>query len=80
MKDWKEITATAQKGDWQRVASILGCSRKTVEKIAAGERTDSWNAQAAFSEMLEDRESLTQKYNRDLNGISESVTSNIIPA
>lgn len=80
MKEWFEITATAQKGDWQRVASILGCSRKTVEKIASGKRADLMNAQAAFSEMLESRESLTLKYSRDLNGGCESVEPNPIEA
>jgi hypothetical protein len=68
MKTWEEIKFEAESGDWERVASIAGCSRKTVEAVGRGIRTDNKNLQKIFSEMLTFREKLQAKYNCNVKG------------
>ena len=45
MKSWTEIKNEAQRGDWERVAEIAGCTRDLVEKVARGDRKDNRNLQ-----------------------------------
>jgi L-ascorbate metabolism protein UlaG (beta-lactamase superfamily) len=64
MKSWEQIKNEAQRGDWERVAEIAGCSRKLVELVARGERKDHYKLQEIFTQLIESRESLVKKYRK----------------
>ncbi len=64
MKSWTEIKKEAQRGDWERVAEIAGCTRDLVEKVARGDRKDNRNLQEIFSDLIESRETLVKKYRK----------------
>lgn len=59
MKSLKEIQQEAEKGDYTRVAELVGKSAELVRKVVAGERVDLNNIQKTFSDMLEYRQRLS---------------------
>ncbi len=65
MKTWEQIKREAQRGDWERVAEIAGCSRKLVEQVARGEKKDHYMLQEIFTQLIESRETLVKKYRKN---------------
>lgn len=61
MKTTEEIKCTAEKGDYVRVAEIVGCSPSLIYKVVLGLRTDHHKIQKTFSDLLEARERLTTR-------------------
>lgn len=59
MKSLKEIQQKAEKGDYTRVAELVGKSPELVRKVVAGERVDLNNIQRTLSDILEHREKLS---------------------
>lgn len=64
MKSFLQIQNEAEKGDYQRVASIVGKSVSLVKMVVSGERTDLNNIQKVFSQIIEHREELAQREQR----------------
>ena len=61
MKSFKEIQRKAEKGDFTQIARIIGMSASLIRMVVAEERADHYNIQRVFSDMLEQRERLTQR-------------------
>ncbi len=64
MKTFAQIKAEAKKGDYQRVAEIVGCSHENVESVVNERRPDNYRIREVFHEILSHRNSLRRKYSR----------------
>ena len=64
MKTFKEIKRLAEKGDYQRVSEIVGMSDSIVKKVVYGLRNDHHNIQKVFSDLIENRERLSEREER----------------
>jgi hypothetical protein len=58
MKTLQEIKQTARKGDYSRVAEVVKVSKDLVSKVVNELRTDHYNIQKTFSDLLDNRERL----------------------
>jgi hypothetical protein len=68
MKTFAQILSKVERGDYSRVAAMVGCTRKNVELIVKGERPDNYNVQKIFSELIAQRNELKRtsiKLNRN---------------
>lgn len=61
MKSLQQIKLAARKGDYTAVAQIVGKSRNLIQAVIDGDRTDHHHIQQTFSDLLENRERLTQR-------------------
>lgn len=66
MKSLEQLKKLAERGDYQRVADIIGCSRGLVEMVIKGERRDNKNIQQIFSDVLTTRQELKRKYRKSI--------------
>ena len=61
VKTIEQIQAVAEKGDYVRVAKLVGKGSDLVNKVISGKRKDHHNIQRVFSDMLESREKLAER-------------------
>ena len=64
MKSFKEIQRSSQKGDYTRVAQMVGTSPSTVRMVVGGYRIDYYNIQKVCSDILEHREKINEREDR----------------
>jgi hypothetical protein len=64
VKSFQEIQNKAEKGDYPRVAAIVGKSVSLVKMVVSEERTDLNNIQKVFSQIIEHREALAEREQR----------------
>lgn len=64
MKTLTQIKREAESGDYQRVAEIVKMSADLVKKVIGGKRNDLHNIQKTFSDLLENRERLSERESR----------------
>lgn len=64
MKTLQQIKQATEKGDYTTVAKMVAVSPDLVKKVIAGTRTDHYNIQRTFSELIESRERMFKRAKR----------------
>ena len=62
MRSFAEIRKQAEKGDYHRVAEIVGCSYELVKKVINEKANDRRSIRAAFDKYLEQRIELKKEF------------------